>query len=113
MNKLNLIILTVILCISLPAQGYSASVLFDARVLNNFFWRVKEDINPHAQSEIEILAKLSKDEKLGAGVIPFMSYSFDDEAGDEVDWYFYLTYKTEKLNLRGGYVYYHVMETGK
>ena len=109
-NKL-VIILLLILIIS-PVDSNSASVLLNARVLNNFFWRVKKDINPHFHNEIEFTTKVSKDDRLGIGIVPFLSHSFDDNAVDETDWYLYLTYKTEKIDMRGGYVYYYVIGDG-
>ncbi len=96
-----------------PASGFSANVLFNLGVLNNFFWRVKEDINPHVQGELEFSMKVSKDDRLGIGIIPFLSHSFDDNEVDEGNWYLYLTYKTKKIDIKGGYIYYQVMGLGE
>ena len=108
-KALKLIIIVIFFLAILPVYGYSANVMLTAKFINNFFWRVKKDINPHAQGEIEITTKISKDDRLGIGFIPFISHSFDDDAVDEGDWYIYLTYKTEKLDVRGGYIYYEVL----
>jgi len=104
-----IIFIFLITVLLLPSIGRAANVTGGFKVLDNFFWRIGKDINPHAQGEIEITLNVSKDNKLGIGIIPFFSYSFDDEETDEGDWYLYLTYKTDRLNLRGGFIYYEVL----
>ncbi len=113
MKLIKLILIVILFTAIFPASGFSANVLFNLGVLNNFFWRVKEDINPHVQGELEFSMRVTKDDRLGIGIIPFLSHSLDDNAVDEGDWYLYLTYQTKKINIRGGYIYYHVVGQGE
>jgi len=114
MKFLKCTLITLFIFVLIPAKSYCSNVLLDIKVLNNFFWRVQKDINPHAQGEIEYTTKIFKDDRLGIGVIPFISHSILDAAAnpnavaDEEDLYCYLTFKTKGVDLKGGFIYYKV-----
>ena len=92
------------LAFSEAATASSLNILFDVKVINNFWWRVKEYVNPHMQFEID--ATHFFNDRVGIGIVPFKSYSLQQDESDERDLYFYGVYKLNKLTLKSGYIVY-------